>query len=172
MHMRIRPATLADIPAIAPIYRDQVLHGTASWEYEPPDDAEMARRMRAVIDNGFPYLAAEDGSGLIGYCYASSYRARIGYRFVVEDSIYVRADQRGRGIGRQLLNALINECIAGGYTQMIAVIGDSANTGSINLHSACGFETVGVFKDIGFKFNRWLDSVQMQRSLEQATASM
>lgn len=163
--MRIRPATLADIPAITPIYREQVLHGTSSWEYDPPNDAEMTRRMLAVLDKGFPYLAAEDDSGLLGFSLASSFRGRIGYRFVVEDSIYVRADQRGRGLGKALLNALIAQCAAQGYRQMIAVIGDSANTNSINLHRACGFETVGVFKNIGYKFDRWLDSVQMQRAL-------
>jgi L-amino acid N-acyltransferase YncA len=163
--MRIRPATPADIASIAPIYRDQVLQGTATWEYDPPDDAEMAQRMQAVLDGGFPYLAAEDTSGLTGYAYASSYRARTGYRFVVEDSVYVRADQRGRGLGKALLTALITACAARGYRQMIAVIGDSANTSSIHLHRACGFETIGVFKGIGFKFDRWLDSMQMQRAL-------
>jgi L-amino acid N-acyltransferase YncA len=165
--MLIRPATLADVPQITAIYREQVQHGTASWEYDPPDEAEMANRMRGLLDKGFPYLVAVDDTGVTGYSYASSYRPRIGYRFVVEDSIYVRADQRGKGIGKQLLPTLIDACTARGYRQMLAIIGDSENIGSIRLHEACGFQHAGRFNAIGYKFDRWLDSVQMQRGLGQ-----
>jgi phosphinothricin acetyltransferase len=161
----LRPVEATDMAEISSIYAEQVLNGTASWEYAPPGIAEMTSRMQAIVASGYPYMVATLNGVLAGYSYASSYRARIGYRFVVEDSIYVRSDLRGRGIGRRLLQGLIDTCSAAGYKQMIAVIGDSANVGSIELHRACGFETVGVFKNIGYKFDRWLDSVQMQRSL-------
>lgn len=161
----IRPSTDADVPTMAGFYIEAVRTGTASWEYEPPTVEEFARRRDAVLSQGFPYLAAEIEGRVVGYTYASGYRARIGYRFTVEDSVYVDPHMKGQGIGKTLLNALIAECQARGFRQMIAVIGDSANAGSINLHRACGFETVGVFRNIGFKFDRWLDSVQMQREL-------
>jgi L-amino acid N-acyltransferase YncA len=161
----IRPARESDVPVIAAIYGRSVEVETASWEYEPPDLAEMQRRFADIIAKGFPYLVAEHQGRVAGYSYASSYRARVGYRFVVEDSVYVAHDMKGRGVGKQLLHALISKCTEHGYKQMIAVIGDSENIASIKLHEACGFQHVARFKNIGFKFDRWLDSVQMQRVL-------
>ena len=165
MGLLIRPSSDEDVSTFAAIYAASVVRETASWEVEPPDTAEFTRRRTAVLDQGFPYFTAELDGKVVGYSYASAFRARIGYRFVVEDSVYVLDEMKGRGIGKKLLMTLIDECAQRGYRQMIAVIGDSANAGSIRLHAACGFEQVAVFKDIGFKFGRWLDSVQMQRAL-------
>ena len=137
---------------------------------------EYSERVRAIdvaqsIGAGLAKatLAAEVDGKVAGYCYTSAYRARIGYRFVVEDSVYVLEEMQGRGIGRKLLMTLIEECATRGYRQMIAVIGDSANAGSIKLHEACGFAHVALFKGIGYKFGRWLDSVQMQRALGEGS---
>ncbi len=163
--VHIRDSRDADAPVFAGFYAESVRTGTASWEYEPPAIEEFGRRRAAVIAQGFPYLAAELEGRVVGYAYASTYRARIGYRYTVEDSVYVDPSMTGHGIGTALLTALIAACEARGFRQMIAVIGDSANAASINLHRRCGFETIGVFRNIGFKFDRWLDSVQMQRSL-------
>lgn len=167
----IRASRDDDIDAIASFYQQSVATGTASWEYDPPSVEEMAKRRHAVIANGFPYLVAEMDSRLVGYCYASTYRARIGYRFVVEDSVYVAPDMQGRGIGKMLLVALIGECEKLGFRQMIAVIGDSENAGSIALHERCGFQHAGRFNGIGYKFGRWLDSVQMMRALGAGSSS-
>ena len=169
MNLNIRPSRDEDIPACAAIYAASVATGTASWEYDAPDVAEFARRRADVLAKGFPYLTAEVDGRVAGYCYASAYRARIGYRFVVEDSVYVLEEMQGRGIGRKSLMTLIEECATRGYRQMIAVIGDSANAGSIKLHEACGFAHVALFKGIGYKFGRWLDSVQMQRALGEGS---
>jgi phosphinothricin acetyltransferase len=165
MTLSIRPATLADIPSITRIYEHAVRHGTASFELEPPDEAEMGRRMRALLDGGFPYLAAEADGELLGYAYAGHYRTRPAYRFTVEDSIYVAPQAQRRGAGRALLDALIVESEGRGFRQMLAVIGDSAHVGSIELHRAAGFRMVGTFENVGFKFGRWLDSMMMQRAL-------
>ncbi|HWQ11687.1 MAG TPA: GNAT family N-acetyltransferase [Roseiflexaceae bacterium] len=167
----LRPATLEDIPAILAIYAREVLHGTASWELEPPDESEMGRRMAAVLAGGYPYLAAEVEGALAGYAYASAYRPRAGYRFVVEDSIYVAPAFRGRGVARALLAALIGACERRGFRQMVAVIGDSRNEASIALHRALGFRHVGTLAAIGFKHGRWLDSVLMQRALGPGDAT-
>jgi L-amino acid N-acyltransferase YncA len=167
----IRASRDDDIDAIAAFYQQSVATGTASWEYEAPSVEEMAKRRHAVVANGFPYLVAEINSRVVGYAYASTYRARIGYRFVVEDSIYVAPDMQGRGIGKMLLMAVIAECEKLGFRQMIAVIGDSDNTGSITLHERCGFQHAGRFNGIGYKFGRWLDSVQMMRSLGAGSSS-
>jgi L-amino acid N-acyltransferase YncA len=167
----IRASRDDDIDAIASFYRESVATGTASWEYDPPSLEEMAKRRHAVIANGFPYLVAEVGGRVVGYCFASTYRARIGYRFVVEDSVYVASDMQGRGIGKTLLMAVIAECEKLGYRQMIAVIGDSENAGSIALHERCGFQHAGRFNGIGYKFGRWLDSVQMMRPLGAGNSS-
>ena len=150
---------------MAAIYAASVATETGSWEYAAPGVDEFALRRVEIIANGFPYFTAELAGRVVGYSYASAYRARTGYRFVVEDSVYVLNAMKGHGIGKQLLTALIEECTRRGYRQMLAVIGDSANLGSIKLHTACGFEHVAAFKGIGFKFDRWLDSVQMQRAL-------
>ena len=161
----IRPATPADIPAITRIYEHAVRHGTASFELEVPDEAEMLRRMRALVDDGFPYIAAEIDGLLAGYAYAGPYRPRRAYRFSVEDSIYIDPRAQRRGVGRALLEHLIEACERRGFRQMVAVIGDSAQTPSIELHRAAGFRMVGSVENVGYKFDRWLDSVVMQRAL-------
>jgi phosphinothricin acetyltransferase len=171
----IRPATPADIPAITRIYAHAVQHGTASFELEPPDEAEMTRRQQALLDGGFPYLVATgNGAGdstVLGYAYAGPYRARPAYRFSVENSVYVAADAHRRGVGRALMDRLIAESVARGYRLMIAVIGDSAQTPSIELHRAAGFKLVGAFEGVGYKFDRWLDTVLMQRALGKGTSA-
>src|SRR3954471_20548910 len=161
----VRPATPADIPAITRIYAHAVRHGTASFELEPPDEAEMMRRQRTLLDRGYPYLVAEIGGAVAGYAYAGPYRTRPAYRYTVENSIYIAPQAHRRGIGRLLLDRLIAECEARNYRLMIAVIGDSAQAPSIELHRAAGFRMVGTFEAVGYKFDRWLDSVLMQRAL-------
>ncbi|MEN3376325.1 MAG: hypothetical protein V7604_1680 [Hyphomicrobiales bacterium] len=167
----IRPATPADIPAITHIYAHAVQHGTASFELEPPDEAEMTRRQSALLDGGFPYLVAERDGAVLGYAYAGPYRARPAYRFSVENSIYVAASAHRRGVGRALMDRLIAESEARGYRLMIAVIGDSAQMPSIELHRAAGFSMVGAFEGVGYKFDRWLDTVLMQRALGKGTSA-
>jgi L-amino acid N-acyltransferase YncA len=161
----IRPARPADIAAITRIYAHAVRHGTASFELEPPQEAEMARRQNALLAGGFPYLTAENDGEVLGYAYAGPYRARPAYRFTVEDSVYIAPAAQRRGLGRALLQALIVESEARGYRQMIAIIGDSAQDASIALHAALGFQLIGTFQAVGFKFGRWLDTVLMQRPL-------
>jgi len=161
----LRPATPADIPAIARIYAHAVIHGTATFELEPPDEPEMTRRMQALLGGGFPYIVAENGGALLGYAYAGPYRTRPAYRFTVEDSIYVDPNAQRRGVGRLLLAQLIEETERRGFRQMIAVIGDSAQTPSIKVHRSLGFRMIGNIENVGFKFGRWLDSVLMQRDL-------
>jgi phosphinothricin acetyltransferase len=161
----IRPATPADIPAVTRIYAHAVKHGTASFELEPPDEAEIGRRLHSLLDGGFPYVVAESGGEVVGYAYAGPYRTRPAYRFTVEDSIYIDPSAQRRGIGRLLLDRLIADSERRGFRQMIAVIGDSAQTASIELHRAAGFGYVGNIQNVGFKFDRWLDSVLMQRAL-------
>ena len=165
MSATIRDASPADVPAITAIYAAEVLGQVNTYEYDPPDAIEMARRMGAVLDAGYPYLVAEDAGGVAGYAYASSYRARTGYRFTVENSVYVAAGRQGQGIGTILLRQLIAECEARGFRQMIAVIGEPSNTASIRLHEKFGFRLVGTFQGIAWKQGRWLDTVQMQREL-------
>ncbi len=161
----IRPAVSGDMEAVAAIYDHEVRHGLASFEEEPPDAAEMERRRQRVIGGGFVWLVAEAGDEVLGYAYASAYRPRPAYRFTVENTVYVARGARGEGVGRALLERLIAECAAIGFRQMIAVIGDSGNAGSIALHAACGFRRVGVLEAVGFKHGRWVDSVLMQRAL-------
>jgi len=166
MSLVIRPATLADIPAITRIYGHSVTHGTASFELEPPDEAEMARRMGELTSKDFPYLAADSGGELAGYAYAGLYRTRPAYRFTVEDSVYIAPHSHRRGVGRALLAALIEACEARGFRQMIAVIGDSPRqAGSVGLHKALGFHHVGIIQDVGFKHGHWCDTLLMQREL-------
>ena len=167
----VRPAASADIPAITRIYAHAVRHGTASFELDEPDETEMLRRMRALIDGGFPYIAAESEGVLVGYAYAGPYRTRPAYRFTVEDSIYIDPAAQRRGIGRILLERLIVESEARGFRLMIAVIGDSAQTASIELHRTLGFHLVGTFENVGYKFERWLDSVLMQRALGEGATT-
>ena len=168
----IRPAEPADLPAITAIYDEAVRFGTASFELDPPDLAEMKRRMRGLLDGGYPYLVAMRAGALLGYAYAGPYRPRLAYRFAVEDSIYIAPQARRTGVGRRLLDALIVACEQRGYRQMLAVIGDSANLASIELHRRAGFEPVGTFANVGFKFGRWLDSVMMQRALGEGASSL
>ena len=169
--MIIRESQDSDVKAIAAIYVNSVLTDTASWEYEAPTLQDFSQRRRDILAKQFPYLVACEDDKVIGYAYASSYRARMGYRFLVEDSVYVHPDFQGRGIGKKLLGALIAECEARGYRQMIAVIGDSENIGSIKCHERSGFVIAGHFKSVGYKFGRWLDSVQMLRALGEGSAS-
>ena len=161
----VRASTEADVARCAEIYAHHVLHGTASFEVDPPDLAEMKRRRVAVLDLGLPHLVAEREGRILGYAYAGNWRPRPAYKFSVEDSIYIDKDAVGQGAGKALLPALIERCTALGKRQMVAVIGDSAQTPSIRLHTSCGFEMVGTIKNIGFKFGRWLDTVLMQREL-------
>ena len=163
--MNIRPAALADIAAITRIYAHAVTHGTASFELSPPDEAEMRRRMQALLDGKFPYFVAEIDGQVAGYAYASLYRTRPAYRFTVEDSVYIAPDMHRRGIGRALLEKLIGACTALGFRQMIAVIGDSQQHASIGVHKACGFTPAGNLRSIGWKFDRWLDTPLMQLAL-------
>jgi phosphinothricin acetyltransferase len=172
MALAIRPARTADIPAITRIYAHAVEHGTASFELTPPDQTEMARRMNDLVGRGYPYIAAELDGALAGYAYAGPYRARPAYRLTVEDSVYIAPDIQRRGVGRTLLNALIETAANGGFRQMIAVIGDSTKqAASIGLHEAAGFRHVGILQDVGFKHGRWLDSVLMQRALGDGGAT-
>jgi L-amino acid N-acyltransferase YncA len=167
----VRPAIPADIPAIAAIYRPAVLEGTASFELEPPGDAEMLRRFEAITGGGYPYFVAEIDGRVAGYAYASAYRARPGYRFTVENSVYVAADAQGKGVGRALLAALIPACTVKGFRLMVAIIGDSANFASITLHRRAGFTFCGTIHSVGYKFGRWLDSVNLQRALGAGAAT-
>ena len=151
--------------AVQAIYAHHVLTGLASFEEQPPTLDEMLRRRAGVLDLGLPYLVAEREGRIVGYCYATSYRPRPAYRFTVEDSVYVAEGEGGRGTGSALLGALIAGCEAGPWRQMIAVIGDSGNAGSIALHKRHGFIPAGMLRNVGFKHGRWVDSVLMQRGL-------
>jgi phosphinothricin acetyltransferase len=161
----IRAVRGGDLAAITRIYADAVRHGTASFELEPPDAAEMARRQQALVAKGYPYLVAELNDVVSGYAYAGPYRDRRAYDWCVEDSVYVAPEFHRRGIGRHLLLRLITEAQTRGFRQMIGIIGDSANTASIALHAAAGFRLIGAFQSIGFKHGKWLDTVLMQRPL-------
>ncbi|MDE1152865.1 MAG: GNAT family N-acetyltransferase [Micavibrio sp.] len=163
--MLLRAATTDDIAAIADIYAHHVTHGTGSFELEPPTTAEMTARQRDILALKLPYLVAEDNGDILGYAYAGPYRPRLAYRFTVEDSVYIHPVATSRGIGKLLLNRLIDDCTALGLRQMVAVIGDAENKSSINLHKSLGFTHTGTLKDVGFKFGRWLDVVLMQRQL-------
>ena len=167
----IRPAREADLAAITAIYAAEVRERTATFELTPPDLAEMTRRFRALIDGGFPYLAANLDGDVVGYAYAGPYRPRPAYRFTVENSVYLAPEIHRRGIGLQLLTRLIADCEARGYRQMIAVIGDSANAGSIALHRRTGFAMIGTHPGVGCNFCRWLDTVMMQRALGEGAAT-
>ncbi len=161
----IRPATAADIGAITAIYRPAVLHGTATFELEPPTDQEMRRRFDEITAAGFPYLVAALNGEVAGYAYVNHHRTRPAYRFVVEDSIYVDPAVQRQGVGRALLEQLIVTSQDRGFRQMIAVIGDSRQWGSIAVHRAAGFTFSGTLHSVGYKFDRWIDSVLMQRPL-------
>jgi phosphinothricin acetyltransferase len=165
MSSRLRQATQNDLPQITAIYRDAVLNGTASYELIPPDEAEMASRFQAIRDKGYPYIVAEDEGGkALGYAYASAFRTRPAYRWMVEDSIYIAPEARGRGLGKLLLEKLVEKCEALGFRQMIAVIGGAAPA-SIALHRTAGFTETGLLKGTGYKHGRWLDTMLMQKTL-------
>ena len=161
----IRPSTDADIPHITAIYRHHVLHGTGTFEIDPPTETDMAARRADVLSKGLPWLVAEQDGQVLGYAYANWFRAREAYRFTVEDSIYVAPDGLGLGVGGRLLDALIEACTRSGARQMLAVIGDSENAGSIGVHRSRGFADLGRMPAVGWKFDRWLDVVLMQRAL-------
>jgi L-amino acid N-acyltransferase YncA len=163
--LRIRDSLADDLPALQAIYAHHVRHGTGSFELEPPSPDEMRRRRDDVLANGFPYLVATEEAAVLGFAYANFFRTRPAYRFTVENSIYLAPGAHGRGVGKRLLQALLARCEAAGCRQVIAVIGDSANTGSIALHAACGFRFAGTLRSTGWKFDRWLDTVLMQKEL-------
>jgi len=163
--MDIRNATEADVPDIQAIYAYHVLHGTGTFEEEPPSVEEMSTRFHKVVECGYVWLVATDATGVLGYGYYAPFRDRSAYRFTVEDSIYVREDVRGQGVGKALVTRLIQLAIAQGMRQMIAVIGDADNVGSIGVHASLGFHLVGTMKAVGIKFGRWVDVVTMQRPL-------
>jgi len=165
MSTAVIDATAEHIPAIQTIYAHWVLHGLASFEEVPPEVSEMDRRRLTVQELKLPYLVAEDDGKLLGFAYAGPYRPRSGYRFTVEDSVYVAPGAHGRGIGRRLLAEVVTRAEALGRLQMLAIIGDSGNAASIGLHAALGFRQIGIMRSIGFKFGRWVDTVVMQRAL-------
>ena len=165
--IELRAATPRDVDDVRDIYAHHVLHGTGTFELTPPDKAEMTARMHAVTAAGLPFLVAAERGEVLGFAYAGPYRPRPAYRFTVEDSIYLRPDATGKGIGAALLGDVLTRCEALGVRQVIAVIGDSDNVASIRTHDKCGFATVGVFRAVGWKFDRWLDTVLMQKGLTQ-----
>jgi L-amino acid N-acyltransferase YncA len=169
MSLIIRPSRDEDIPAITAIYADAVRHGTASFELDPPSEAEMRRRRAALVEAGFPYLVAERAGEVIGYAYAGPYRTRPAYRSTVEDSVYVARRAHRAGAGTALLASLIEACERLDFRSMVAVIGDRASTGSIELHRRSGFRLVGVLEGVGYKHDRWLDTVLMERPLGRGT---
>ena len=171
--MELREATTADIPAITAIYAHHVRHGTGTFEEEPPGETDMAARIAKVQKAGCAWLVAVDEGGqVLGYGYYAPFRERSAYRFTAEDSIYVRDDIRGQGVGKALVAALLGHAEARGIRQMIAVIGDSENVGSIGLHLSLGFRQIGVLKAVGMKFGRWVDVVQMQKPLGEGERSL
>jgi L-amino acid N-acyltransferase YncA len=161
----IRPSQDADLPAITAIYAHHVLNGTGTFEIDPPSETDMAARRADVLSKGLPWLVAEDGGTVLGYAYCNWFKPRPAYRFSAEDSIYMANDIRGKGLGRALLTELCASAERAGVRRLIAVIGDSGNAGSIGVHRALGFAPVGVLKSCGWKFDRWLDVVLMDKAL-------
>lgn len=161
----IRPAIDADLPQITAIYEHHVLHGTGTFETTPPTLAEMVARRSDVLSKGLPYLVIEDEAGVQGFAYCNWFKPRPAYRFSAEDSIYLAASAKGKGLGKLLLTELITQAERVGVRKLIAVIGDSANAGSVGVHTACGFTSVGTLTNCGWKFDRWLDVVLMERPL-------
>jgi phosphinothricin acetyltransferase len=170
--VRVRSSRDEDIPAIARIYGHWVRHGLASFELDPPSEVELRRRRQALLDAGYPYLVGTDGRGnVLGYAYAGPHRTRPAYRFTVENSIYVAPEAARRGVGGALLARLIEDCQRQGYRLMVAVIGDSDNASSIGLHARFGFTRAGLLPAIGWKHDRWVDSVLMTRALGEGAAT-
>ena len=169
--MIVRPATPADAAAIAAIYGHACQHGFGTFEEVPPSPEEIAQRMAGVVARGLPYLVAEDAGRVLGFAYAAPFRPRAAYRFTVEDSVYIAPDAHRRGVGRAVLGEVLSACERAGLRQVVAVIGDSANAGSIGLHRALGFEHAGVGRSFGFKHGRWVDIVWMQKALNGGDAA-
>jgi phosphinothricin acetyltransferase len=169
---RLRHATPADVPDMQSIYAHHVLHGTGTFEEVPPSIEEMEERFAKVAEHGWAWRVAVDASGILGFGYYTQFRDRSAYRFTVEDSIYVRDDVRGQGVGKALVRQLIEDATAQGFRQMLAVIGDSQNVGSIGVHASLGFQMVGTMRAVGLKFGRWLDVVTMQRALGRGMADV
>jgi len=170
--MIVRAATEADAEALAAIYGDAVLHGFGTFEEDPPSAADMDGRRRAVQDRGLPYLVAEVDGRVLGFAYAGPFRPRAAYRYTLEDSVYVSPDAKGKGVGRAVLSAVIAACEALGIRQLMAVIGDTGNAGSVGLHKSLGFEQTGVGRSVGFKHGRWVDIVHMQKALNGGDATL
>jgi phosphinothricin acetyltransferase len=170
--MDIRPATEADIADIQAIYAHHVLNGTGTFEEAPPSVEEMLTRYHKVMEQRCVWLVACDATGILGYGYYAPFRERSAYRYTVEDSIYVREDVRGQGVGKALVSKLIERATEQGMRQMIAVIGDSENVGSIGVHASLGFQIIGTMKSAGIKFGRWIDVVSMQRPLGRGDANI
>ena len=171
--MRVRDAAPGDIPAITAIYAHHVRHGTGTFEEEPPAEADIAARVAKVQADGFAWLVAEDEAGqILGYGYFAPFRPRSAYRFTAENSVYVRDDIRGQGVGKAVVAELLRRAEAKGIRQMVAVIGDSENVGSIGLHLSLGFRQAGVLKAVGMKFGRWVDVVQMQKALGEGERTL
>ena len=170
--MQVRHATQADLPEIQSIYAYHVLHGTGTFEEEPPSVEEITERFEKVTSRGWSWLVATDATGVLGFAYFTQFRDRSAYRYCVEDSVYVREDVRGQGVGKALVMQLIEDASAQGIRQMIAVIGDSENVGSIGVHASLGFHMIGTMRAVGVKFGRWLDVVSMQRALGRGDADM
>jgi L-amino acid N-acyltransferase YncA len=170
--MPIREAIEADVPEIQAIYAHHVLHGTGTFEEVPPTVEEMATRLAAVAARGGVWLVETDATGILGYAYYAQFRERSAYRFCVEDAVYVRDDVRGQGVGKALVKRLLEVAETRGIRQMVAVIGDSQNAGSIGVHASLGFVRVGVLRAAGLKFGRWLDVVYMQRAVGRGDADI
>jgi len=170
--MLTRDATIADIPEIQSIYAHHVLHGTGTFEEAPPSVEDMAASFHTVTGRGWSWLVAVDATGVLGYAYFTQFRDRSAYRFTAEDSIYVREDVRGQGVGKALVAHLIEAATQAGFRQMIAVIGDSANVGSVGVHASLGFRPAGMLRAVGLKFGQWLDVVYMQRQLGPGNAGV
>jgi phosphinothricin acetyltransferase len=167
----LRPSTEADLPAITAIYRHHVLHGTGTFETEPPGQEDMAGRRKDVLGKGLPWLVAESGGEVVGYAYCQWFKPRPAYRFSAEDSIYLRPDAAGKGLGKQLLTELERQATLAGVRKLIAVIGDSNNRGSVGVHRALGFNHVGVFQSCGWKFGQWLDVVLMEKFIGEGNST-
>jgi L-amino acid N-acyltransferase YncA len=170
--MEIRTATAADVPEIQAIYAHHVLNGTGTFDVEPPSVEEMLERFHKVAESDGVWLVAADASGVLGYAYYTQFRERPAYRYCMEDSVYVRNDVRGQGVGKALVEKLVADATARGVRQMVAVIGDSENVGSIGVHASLGFQVVGTLRSAGLKFGRWLDVVYMQRTLGRGSADV
>jgi L-amino acid N-acyltransferase YncA len=170
--MVIREASEADVPEIQTIYAHHVLTGAGTFEEEPPSVEEMTERLAKVTTSGWSWLVATDATGVLGFAYYTQFRDRSAYRYCAEDSVYVREDVRGQGVGKALVARLIEDATARGMRQMIAVIGDSENVGSIGVHASLGFQMVGTLRSVGVKFGRWVDVVSMQRALGRGDADV